>query len=102
MSTTATAQVLRDEIGTAVRQINSRADHFSLIMHGQEGEGETKEAFLGKEGAQVCGTQKMCPRRKSLTLGFLLPQSCRKVIMHSQEGEGEPQEASPQKESALL
>ena len=63
-------QVLRDEIGTAVRQIKSRADHISLIMHGQEGEGESKEAFLGKEGAQVCGTQKMCP---SLTLGF----SCR-------------------------
>ena len=44
-------QVLRDEIGTAVRQIKSRADHISLIMHGQEGEGESKEAFLGKEGA---------------------------------------------------
>ena len=35
-------QVLRDEIGTAVRQIKSRADQFSLIMHGQEGEGEEK------------------------------------------------------------
>ena len=44
-------QVLRDEIGTAVRQIKSRADHISLIMHGQEGKGESKEAFLGKEGA---------------------------------------------------
>ena len=49
-------QVLRDKIGTAVRQIKSRADHFSLIMHGQDGERETKEAFLGKEGAQVCVT----------------------------------------------
>ena len=39
-------------------------------MHGQEGEGEAKEAFLGKEGADVCVTQKMCP---SWTLGFLLP-----------------------------
>ena len=51
-------QVLRDEIGTAVRQIKSRADHISLIMHGQEGEGESKEAFLGKEGAQVCVTHR--------------------------------------------
>ena len=95
-------QVLRDEIGTAVRQIKSRADQFSLIMHVQEGEGEEKEGFLKKEGAQVCVTQKMCHRRKSLTLGFFLPQLCRKVIMHNQEGEGEPQEASPQKGSAHL
>ena len=48
-----------------------------LIIHGQEGEGESKEAFLGKESAQVCGTQKMCP---SLTLGFFLPQSCCMVM----------------------
>ena len=34
----------------------SRADQFSLIIHGQEGEGEAKEALLGKEGAYVCGT----------------------------------------------
>ena len=32
-------QVLREEIGTAVRQIKSRADQFSLTMHGREGEG---------------------------------------------------------------
>ena len=50
--------------------IKSRADQFSFIIHGQEGEGEEKEAFLGKEGAQVCVTQKMCP---SWTLGFLVP-----------------------------
>ena len=41
--------------------IKSRADQFSLIIHGQEGDGEDKEGFLKKEGAQVCGTQKMCP-----------------------------------------
>ena len=39
-------------------------------MHGQEVEGEAKEWFLKKEGAQVCVTQKMCP---SWTLGFLVP-----------------------------
>ena len=35
---------------------NSRADQFFLIIHGQEGEGEAQEAFLGKEGADVCVT----------------------------------------------
>ena len=57
-------QVLRDEIGTAVRHIKSCTDHFSLIMHGQDGEGETKKAFLGKEGAQVCVTQKICSQEE--------------------------------------
>ena len=51
-------QVLRDEIGTAMLNKKSRADQFSLIIHGQEGEGEAKEAFLGKEGAQVCVTHR--------------------------------------------
>ena len=51
-------QVLRDEIGTAMTNKNSRADQFFLIIHGQEGEGEAKEAFLGKEGAQVCVTHR--------------------------------------------
>ena len=50
--------------------IKSRTDHFSLIIHGQQGEGEAKEAFLGKEGAEVCGTHRCVP---GLTLGFLLP-----------------------------
>ena len=63
-------QVLRYEIGTAVRQIKSRADQFSLIMHVQEGEGEEKEGFLKKEGAQVCVTHRCVT---GLTLGFLLP-----------------------------
>ena len=36
-----------------------RTDQFSLIIHGQEWEGEAKEAFQGKEGAKVCVTQKM-------------------------------------------
>ena len=36
-------QVLRDEIGTAMMNKNSRADQFFLIIHGQEGEGEEKE-----------------------------------------------------------
>ena len=49
-------QVLRDEIGTAMTNIKSRADQFFLIIHGQEGEGEAQEAFLGKEGADVCVT----------------------------------------------
>ena len=75
-----TTQVLRDEIGTAMTNIKSRADQFSLIIHGQVGEGEAKEASLEKEGAEVCGTQKMCPRGKSLTLGFFLPQSCHKCM----------------------
>ena len=44
------SQVLRDKIGTAVRQIKSRTDQFLLIMHGQEGEGQAQEALLGKEG----------------------------------------------------
>ena len=34
----------------------SRADQFSLIIHGQGGEEEAKEGFLGKEGADVCVT----------------------------------------------
>ena len=38
-----TGQVLRDEIGTAMTHFKSRADQFSLIIHGQEGEGEDKE-----------------------------------------------------------
>ena len=46
-------QVLRDEIGTAMTNKSSRADQFSLIIHGQEGEGEAKEAILGEEGVQV-------------------------------------------------
>ena len=54
-------QVLRDKIGTAMRNKRSRADQFPLIIHDQEGEGESQEAFLEKEGAEVCGTQKMCP-----------------------------------------
>ena len=37
----------------------SRADQFSLIIHGQEWEWEAKEALQGKEGAKVCVTQKM-------------------------------------------
>ena len=49
-------QVLRDEIGTAMKNKKSCADQFSLIIHGQEGEGEAQEAFLGKEGADVCVT----------------------------------------------
>ena len=44
-------QVLRDEIGTAMLNKKSRADQFSLIIHGQEGEGEEKEEFLKKKGA---------------------------------------------------
>ena len=68
-------QVLRDEIGTAVRQIKSRADQFSLIMHGQEGEGEDMEGFLRKECAQVCGTHPVCP---SLILGFSVLQ----MVLH--------------------
>ena len=79
-------QVLRDKIGTAMTNTKSRTDQFSLTMHGQEGEGEVQEGFVGKEGAQVCVTQKMCHRRKSLTLGFLLPQSCRKAIYTVREG----------------
>ena len=47
--------------------IKSRADQFSLIIHGQEGEGEEKEGFLKEEGAQLCGTHPVCP---SLMLGF--------------------------------
>ena len=41
------SQVLREEIGTAMRQIKSRTDQFSLTMHGQEGEGQEKEAGMG-------------------------------------------------------
>ena len=58
-------QVLRDKIGTAMTNKKSRADQFSLIIHGQEGEGGAKEGFLGKEGADVCVTQKMCHRSYS-------------------------------------
>ena len=47
-----------------MRQIKSRADQFSLTMHGQEGEGEAKEAFLENEGAEVCGTHR-CVRSYS-------------------------------------
>ena len=57
-------QVLRDEIGTAMTNIKSRPDQFSLIIHSQEGEGEAKKGFLKKGGADVCGTQKMCPTGK--------------------------------------
>ena len=32
------SQVLRDEIGTAMTNKSSRADQFSLIIHGQDGE----------------------------------------------------------------
>ena len=53
-------QALRDEIGTAMTNKKSRADQFPHIIHDQEGEGEAKEGFLGKEGADVCVTQKMC------------------------------------------
>ena len=61
----ATSQVLREEIGTAVRQIKSRADQFSLIMHGQEGEGEEKEGFLKKEGSPgVWDTENVSHQRK--------------------------------------
>ena len=45
--------------------IKSRADQFSLIIHGQEGEGEAKEALLGKEGAYVCVTHPVCHRSYS-------------------------------------
>ena len=72
------SQVLRDEIGTAMTTKKSRTDQFSLIIHGQEGEGEAKEAFLVKEGAEVCVTQKMCHRGKSLTLGFSVLQ----MVLH--------------------
>ena len=51
-------QVLGDKIGTAMTNKNSRTDQFSPIIHGQEGEGEEKEGFLGKEGAQVCVTHR--------------------------------------------
>ena len=71
-------QVLRDKIGTAMMKKKSRADQFSLIIHGQEGEGEAKKALLGKEGAYVCVTHTVCHRSysysASLTLGFLLLQ----------------------------
>ena len=56
-----TGQVLRDEIGTAMTNINSRADQFSLIIHSQEGEGEAQEGFLKKGGADVCGTHRCVP-----------------------------------------
>ena len=85
-------------LGTAVRQIKSRADQFSLIMHGQKGEGEDMEGFLRKECAQVCGTHPVCPRsysrifaaaygaaicsliRKSLTLGFQCGTTCSSIL----------------------
>ena len=40
-----------------------------------KGRGEAKEAFLGKEGAQVCGTHPVCP---SLMLGFSVLQ----MVLH--------------------
>ena len=81
-------QVLREEIGTAIRQIKSRTDQFSLIMHGQEGEGEEKEGFLKKEGAQLCVTHKMCHMGKSCSLGFPVLQFVPHDIIHGKEGEG--------------
>ena len=50
------SQVLRDDIGTSMTNIKSRIDQFLLIIHGQQWEGEAQEAFLGKEGADVCVT----------------------------------------------
>ena len=44
----ALSQVLGDEIGTAMTHKRSRPDQFSLIIHGQEGEGEAQEVFLEK------------------------------------------------------
>ena len=96
------AQVLRDEIGTAVRQIKSRIDQFSLIMHGQEGEGEEKEGFLKKEGAQVCGTQKMCPTRESWSLGFSVPQFVPHDHIHGQEGDRRQRKTPTKRESVQL
>ena len=74
-------QVLRDKIGTAIRNKFSRPDQFFLIMHGNEGEGKEKEVFLKKEGA-MCDT----PMCHSLTLGFHLPQSCCKDIYTVRKG----------------
>ena len=54
-------QVLRDKIGTAMTNIKSRADQFSLIIHSQEGEGEAQEGFLKKGRADVCGTHRCVP-----------------------------------------
>ena len=97
-----TIQVLREEIGTAVRQIKSRTDQFSLIMHGQEGEGEEKEGFLKKEGAQLCVTHKMCHMGKSCSLGFPVLQFVPHDIIHGKEGEGTQGKMHLKKESGQL
>ena len=78
--------------------IKSRTESSYMV---RKGRGRPRRE-TSRKGVHMYVGQKMCPTGKSLTLGFFLPQSCRKVIMHSQEEEGEPQEASPQKGSALL
>ena len=51
----------RRRLGTTMRGFSSHADHFSLIMHGLEGEGDAQEALLEKEGVHVCGTHRCVP-----------------------------------------
>ena len=50
-----------------MRNIKSRADQFSLIIHGLRGRRKAQEGFLGKEGAEVCGTHRCVP---GLTLSY--------------------------------
>ena len=71
-------------------------------MHGQEGEGEEKEGFLKKEGAQVCGTQKMCPTRESWSLGFSVPQFVPHDHIHGQEGDRRQRKTPTKRESVQL
>ena len=87
ISTTRLTQVLRDEIGTAMTNINSRADQFSLIIHSQEGEGSPKrdssrkgvQMYVGHTGVSQSDARISCAsngasrsncQRKSLILGF--------------------------------
>ena len=82
-----TGKVLRDEIGTAMTNINSRADQFSLIIHSQEGEGSPKrdssrkevQMYVGHTGVSQSDARISCAsngaslsncQRKSLILGF--------------------------------
>ena len=67
-------------------------------MHGQEGKGEEKEGFLKKEGAQVCGTQKMCPTRESWSLGFSVLQFVPHDHIYGKEGEGTQRQCPLRKE----
>ena len=71
-------------------------------MHGQEGEGDDKEGFYKKEGAQVCGTQKMCPTRESWSLGFSVPQFVPHDHIHGQEGDRRQRKTPTKRESVQL